>query len=365
MPMHRVRALACSVLLVVLACFASVAPRLLGPARLQSAELGRPVPQATLRQALWIEPLGWAPLLASGAYISASGEEVLDPARIAAAIRRDPRALAPRLAAIALAARAQDAATLAHHLAILHRLDSATADRLAGQIAAAAIQSGEGESILSAFAADDALAAALLKALDQEGMDPATADRVLAALSPARLRAPGLRAGAVAVLVRQRAFARARRLWGGGGDAAGVYSPDFADLSAPPPFGWQMVASPAGVAERAPEGGVSVIGYGRSDGVLLAQLLTLPPGAHRLDARYASLRGAEGGLAVAVRCVDGPALARFALSASPGPHRDGAAVAVPAQGCAAQTLTVEAKALDGGGGQSARITGLSVAGAGA
>jgi hypothetical protein len=63
-----------------------------------------------------------------------------------------------------------------------------------------------------------------------------------------------------------------------------------------------LTSSTVGLAERVPKGGLNVIFYGREDGVLARQLLTLSPGAYRMSMAVAASAADAHPLTWSLRC---------------------------------------------------------------
>jgi len=305
-------------------------------------------PPATLHRALAAAPLAWEPFHAAGiARLPRADAQVL----FDEALRRDPHALPPHLALLALAAQRGDIDRVMAHLAAIRRLDSALGDDLLGRLGARADSAEAIAQAADGLAHHPDLLAPFLTgfagARHPAALVLALADR----LPRAALADPQARAALIADLVRTGAYARARALWQSAlppGAAPGdpVFSPDFADLAAPPPFGWLLHGGDAGVAERDPAGGIAVRAYGRAAGPLVEQWVTLGPGRYRLILAGGRGEGAAGALRVQVHCAaDNGLIADRALAA------DGTALvefAVPGEGCAAQVVAVSAVAADGG-----------------
>lgn len=109
-------------------------------------------------------------------------------------------------------------------------------------------------------------------------------------------------------LVARGDFAQAHALWsrisGSPPGRTGLFNPQFAKLSAPPPFNWSLFSGDFGLAEPAPAGGLQIIYYGRADAEFASQLLLLAPGTYEL--RMQVTRDAENeqpsGLAWLLTC---------------------------------------------------------------
>lgn len=121
-----------------------------------------------------------------------------------------------------------------------------------------------------------------------------------------------------------------------------VYNPQFRDLPGPPPFNWNYASGSSGVAEASGSGGLDVIYYGRVDVTLASQLLRLAPGRYRLSMRVDGPSRANG-VAWILQCVPGTAaLFQLPLDAVDQGSIAGS-FAVPATGCAAQSLELRGR----------------------
>lgn len=118
--------------------------------------------------------------------------------------------------------------------------------------------------------------------------------------------------------------------------------PDFRNASEMPPFGWQLIDSAVGVAERRAGGGLHAIFYGSQSGNLVRQLLLLRPGRYRLAADAKGRIGDPGALVWTVWCGQGQILAEMLVQ--PGATR-AVDLTVPAT-CAAQWLELRTRAQD-------------------
>jgi hypothetical protein len=141
----------------------------------------------------------------------------------------------------------------------------------------------------------------------------------------------------------------------------GLYDGRFQGLPGSAPFNWRLASDPSARAAiaMAPDGGpaLQVERDGGRAGRLAAQLLVLPPGAYRLHGEASkagpalawSLACEDGGPLGVVRAPSGDAWTAFALP-----------FAVPAQGCAAQWLRLEAVHEASGQRTQAWFRGLAV-----
>lgn len=346
--------------LAMLVVAATIAPAMYGSSVLRGDALEEALPLPVVRRSLQHNPLAWEPILARGAY-AANGQDHLDRRLIEAAIRRNPRAIPPRLAMISWAAQAPDLALLARQLAILNRITPGEARALTRRLATEALSAGALPMVVRAFASAPDVLADALHALDDPRVTPVEVRAVIGAI-PSRDLAPAeVRQAAIAALVRVHDHAAARRLAGPPRGDPYVDDADLTRLDRPPPFGWELTANDAGVAEPVAEGGVSVTGYGRTDGAVMTQLLTLPPGRYRLAIGYGPASESSGILSVAVHCViDDRLLTRMDLPGGVRRRILAGQIDVPLRACTAQNLRLEAHASDVARDQSVRIDHVSI-----
>lgn len=339
---------------------ATIAPAVYGGSALRGDDLEVALPFPLIRRSLQQDPLAWQPILARGAYV-ADGRDHLDRRLIDAAIRRNPRAVPPRLAMISWAAQAPDLSLLARQLAILNRIAPGEARDLTRRLATEALSAGALPIVVRAFAPAPDILAAALQALDDPRM---TRDEVRGAIDtlPRRYLAPAeVRQAAIGAWLRVGDYAAARRLAGPPRGDPYVDNGNLTRFDRPPPFGWELTANSAGVAEPAAGGGVSVTGYGRTDGAVMTQVLTLPPGRYRLAIRYTPGGEDSGILSVAVHCMgDDRRLVRMALPNGPRQRILAGRIDVPTRNCVAQNLRLEAQALDEPQDQSVRIDHVAI-----
>lgn len=140
-------------------------------------------------------------------------------------------------------------------------------------------------------------------------------------------------------------YAGAESLWSriaGIANRGLLYNPQFREMSAPPPFNWQLTSGTSGVAEASGSGGLDVIYYGRAEVTLATQLLRLAPGPYRLAMRVEGPSRANG-LAWTILCVPtNVQLFQLPLGTA-GKGVAGAAFTVPPAGCAAQSIELRGR----------------------
>ena len=140
-------------------------------------------------------------------------------------------------------------------------------------------------------------------------------------------------------------YAGAERMWtrlSGVADRGLLYNPQFRNLAAPPPFNWAYGSGSAGVAEPSGSGGLDVIYYGREDATLASQMLRLAPGRYRLAMRVDGPSRAEG-LAWTLICYPGSSSLFQLPVGTAGKGVVAGTFAIPATGCAAQSLELRGR----------------------
>lgn len=355
---------------------AAIGPGKLGILRAQSFDRpGRGAASLQTLDAMAAAALAGSPLshepfmaVAAGKLRDGKALTATDEARLREALRRDPRSREARVMLMRRAIAVGDLRGAVDQIAGLSQLNSE---------AAGVLLIGLGKALRSPAQLDEAMAGLkghpelykpFFGGFKQTPRDRALMTRAVAALPPAALADRELRAMAIDAMIDAGAFTQARAMWGAGKDGTGkglVHSPDFADAKAPPPFNWELAVDETGAAERNPAGGLTVDYYGRRPGPLVSQLLTLRPGAYVATARYATLGGVPGALALGVACAGkGPVLASAPLAAKAGPEQVlRLSFTVPATGCGGQVIAVSGRVQEMRDAQQASLRSIAVSGA--
>jgi len=308
------------------------------------------------------DPLAAQPFVDMGMAALQAGQMARANSLLAEAERRDPHDLAPRVGRVAMAAQTGSLRLVGSRLENVALLDADTAAKMAQRLAARVPGPEEAGDLARALGHAPGLAAATLAGMGGAARDGGVVSAFVGALPPKVLHDPELRRVAAIEFARLRDYVRARAFWPGPNGVGPVYSPDFADLSAPPPFGWQVMQSPAGAAEKDPQGGVALSAYGRDSGVLLGQMLTLAPGAWRIGLTYQALSPQGGVMALRLRCVDdGAVINEKPLEGGDGERVTGFVAQVPPERCEGQWLEVVARPVDGQAHQDLRALRMKVA----
>lgn len=122
-----------------------------------------------------------------------------------------------------------------------------------------------------------------------------------------------------------------------------IFDPTFSKLTAPPPFGWKLTASGAGVAEPAASGALQVEYFGRAPVTLASQLLVLTPSHYRFSFRVEGASSQDGSnLSWALHCKPaGREIVRRPIPAVLSAQTVQIDFTVPDGSCAGQTLSIE------------------------
>lgn len=327
-----------------------------------------------------IDALGRAPLTEEPFFLAAvdamankrdeEGERLLLEAR-----RRDPRARTARLILLDRYLRTNRVAEAGIEIAALNRLMPRAAEVLIPELVRMVREPRTGSALVKVLAHEPALQQAVLARLAESGADPAV---LLDIASSSRATAgtpeglPWQRA-LLARLVSKGDLQRAHSLWrsfaglGGGGTDKGLYDGSFRGAPGAPPFNWQLLSSPAGVAERVAAPALQVDYYGRENVDLATQLLMLRPGSYRLQFRVEGDATGQGSqLLWTVTCTGSKAqLLSIPLKEIDYTPRTLSGVFTVPAGCAGQWLKLTGAAGEFPKGQSATIADVQVVPGGA
>ena len=277
----------------------------------------------------------------------AAPDEAMRTARLREALQRDPHSLATHLAVMSQAAQRRDTAELGRQLAAIARLDGAVADDLLRRLANGADDAERARDLAHIVGNAPDLATKTLAGMgarvDARDRGEAILSAFVDVLPAPTLRDTAFRVRAAQEFARVGNFSKARRLWPGPPSENPIFGGDFRDLSAPPPFSWQLVASSAGAAEGAAGGGLALSAYGHGSGVLADQLLTLGPGRWKFALDYEPRSASGGALILRLRCaIGGVILAQRRLDGTRGAQHLELVGAVPGD-CGGQRLELSAE----------------------
>jgi len=250
-------------------------------------------------------PLASEPFLVKGVQAQLAGQSQTAEQAFVAAERRNPRSLPAHYFLAEHYFRARDATRGFNEIAALARMAPNGVGGIAPYIAAYARDRANWPRLRAMFRANPEIEEAALVAL---ATDAANADTIVALVPENRRsgRSPWLPV-LLNSLVTAGDFAKARATWATmSGVRTGpdllVFNPEFAKLTAPPPFNWEFTSSAVGLAEGQPGGRLHAIFYGQESGVLVRQLLLLRPGAYRLSMRLIGDRSQGKALSWSLRC---------------------------------------------------------------
>lgn len=325
---------------------------------LQSAALAGP--------ALAGSPLSYEPFFvaaAAGFHQEKAQGSAADAALLREALRRNPRGREAHFLLLRHAVGAGNITEAIGEIAILTRLTSGATDKLMAAIGTSITNERQADDAVAALSSHPELFGPFLIGYAQ-GAKPAPLSVYLVTRLPrAALTDPHVRDIAVSLLISAQAFGEARKLWGAApGKAALINNPDFAKTTSHPPFDWTLFENATGVAERAPQGGLSVAYYGREPGVIASQLLTLAPGRYKARLEYRTEGGTPGALGMGIRCAGGAnTLFNQPLSGKIGIVQFlTITFAVPAKGCTGQIVSISGRVQDSRDPQQATFRRLDV-----
>lgn len=302
---------------------------------------------AVARSALAGSPLAFEPFFGAAAAAfrdkSAAGSP-RDAALLREALRRNPRSRESRLLLLRHALGTGKLNEAIDQIAVLSRLNTGGVDQLMVGLGGAIRSVRQVNETVDALKPHPELYKPFMRGFKLARQPAELTVALVSRLPKSALADPEVRRTAIEQMVEARAFAEARTLWGTSNGKTGglVYSPDFADSKAPPPFNWALTENASGVTERQKEEGLLVDYYGRSPGSLASQLLTLPPGNYTAQLEYMTQAGTPGSTVLQVSCAGSPdKLALLPLDGKPGAERTASLVfSVPADGCGGQTLAI-------------------------
>lgn len=279
-------------------------------------------------------------------------------------LRRDPRSPDARTFLLQNALARGDLREAFDQIAVLAQLNDPVFGKLMNGLAASVTTEAQARDVVAALKPHPELFLGFMQSLGRMPRDAAFVHALVDGLPPASLADRETRRLAIDELVSVNDFTAARRLAasGGGAPSALLNGPNFADTSVAPPFGWDLAVNTTGAAERN-GGGLSVAYYGREPGQLVAQLLTLPPGAYVVSIDYVSDGGTPGAIGVTLTCAE----SRTVFAAVPLAARIGSRqnlkvpVTVPAQGCEAQWLRLSGLPTEDREDQAMRVFSINVA----
>ncbi|MEO7384535.1 MAG: hypothetical protein ABIU18_06340 [Novosphingobium sp.] len=286
-----------------------------------------------------------------------------DAALLREALRRNQRAREAHYLLLRNAVGAGNIKEAIGEIAILTRLTNGATDKMMAAVGTSVTTERQADDAIAGLASYPELLGPFLIGYAQGAKPAALSVHLVTHLPRAALADPNVRNVAVSLLVSAQAFGEARSLWGAAaGKAALINNPDFAKTTARPPFDWTLVEDSTGVAEHAPQGGLSVDYYGREPGPIASQLLTLAPGRYKARLQYRTDGGSPGALGLGMRCAGGDTT----LFMQPLTGKIGTVqiltvrFVVPAHGCAGQFVSIAGRIQESRDPQQALIRRLDL-----
>lgn len=320
------------------------AERIVIAATATAAKNGRPIDPAAAsaaRDLLADRPLAVTPFLVAGADAQTRGDLAIAERRYRAARLRDPRAPATRVLLADLYLRGGRVRAGLDEMLALTRIAPRAANPIGPALAAYARTPGGAAQLKPVLDANPAIQGQVLAALAADSRNR----NLVLALAP--VRAAGAdpqpwEAPLLSAMVNAGQVADAKALWArwtGRPDANSLLvNADFQPTKASPPFNWELLSGPAGLAEIPAEGGLSIIHYGREPMLMVRQLLALTPGRYKLSVRGET----SDDLSVldwTLRCTAGQDAGQVRLN----PGGQGAGVLTVPGDCPAQWLELHAR----------------------
>jgi tetratricopeptide (TPR) repeat protein len=324
-----------------------------------SAGRGEAAPPAALNAISAVaarNPLAVEPFTVAGTEALAAGK--LDRAELLLeeALRREPRAIAPRYLLADLFLRTGRLEQGLLHVSALTQRLGQTLQPIAPAIARFAGQPGAIEALAPAIRKDPQLADQVLGSLATDAGSAEITVQLWRALPPGqRLAAKPWQARLLEEVIGTGDYRKAHDYWRAFARIAqaspGLFNPRFASVPAQPPFNWTLTSGSGGVAEPVP-GGVRLIFYGREDTVLASQTVILGSGVYRLTWQAA---GEADNLIVRMTCLpQDRELGSAALSSGT------LGFTIPPSSCRAQRLEFRGQLAELPATMQPSVTGLSL-----
>ena len=287
---------------------------LVGPARIselryaQVANNGLVTPRlaAQMRAAARGEPLQYLPFLFTGAV--GGPKAVVSPQQarfLKEALRRNPRSSAARYLMTRYTVAHGQLGEAVANLAVLERLNPGQTEGLFINIGKALTTNRQVDEAVAALKGNPSLLEPVVRGFASVPKNPELVRHLAQTLPRKGLDLSAISPALSNSLLQAGQFAAAREVWvllnGTSGNAL-VTDPSFSNAAAQPPFGWDLMQSTTGVAERQPGGGLFVDYYGRKPGLLVRQQLTLAPGSYRATLVYEPQSELTGTVEFSIAC---------------------------------------------------------------
>lgn len=292
-------------------------------------------------------PLAPEPFLVRGVAARLAGDEALAGEAFRAAMIRNPRSVATRYFLADHYVATNQAREGLAEISALARLVPQSVPRLVPYLAIYAAQPAAAPQVKAMIRREPQLESALLNELAGK---PENAELLLYLWSGrSGAEASGWQSRMVNGLVEAGRYDQAKKAWSRftrlPSKPDELFDPQF-EARTLPPFGWNLVSGPSGVAEPDGSGRLHVLYYGRDNLTLASQQLTLPPGRYSLSMRVDGAQPTSRSLAWTVTCLPlAGQIASISLDRAANGQNISIAFDVPAT-CPAQRLDLVATALE-------------------
>lgn len=338
---------------------AALAASAMGQVGAAAARGGNP-DESTFRQLRIIaqsDPLRTEPFLVEAAMAERRGAYKRATRLLTQARFRDPRSVAARYLYADTAIRQGRVVDALKEMAVLSRLVPGASIQLVPALAQFARSQGSHNKLAAILAENPQLKNPLLLAL---ATDPDNASLIISLAGPPAdspdVNRTAWQSRLLLGLITRGDYQRAHDLWRSfarvsEGSVPLIFNGNFGQADAPPPFNWVLSSSSAGISESR-GGKLRVLYYGRQDATLANQLLVLRAGRYRFMAPFVGDL-TSGVLSWSLDCVGSNApFMELKLGTS---MPQSAVFTVPATGCPAQSLQLNAHLQD-----SARVTDIQI-----
>ncbi len=315
-----------------------------------------PAQAATLARAAARDPLYPEPYLASATAAAARGDDRRSIALAEAARARDPRLLATHALLLQEYARVGDLPRAIATMNSLALLSGNVSPALAASMAKVAEDPRGAQVIAAALRSNPRWRGAFVRQANGPGASLAFQTLVSTPGGVPEAETRQDRASFLGQLVQNGQYQRAYLAWVNFlppariGEVATIYDGDFADLPGLEPFNWSLISNEAATAERRADSplpgqkALDVNFFGNNPATIAMQTLLAAPGTYRFT--LVGEADAAGTFAGALRwqltCLPSQSVKSLATVTrfDAKPFRVSQPVTIPAQGCAAQQLSL-------------------------
>ena len=335
----------------------------------------RPQARQAAIEAFARAPLSEEPFFLKGMAALVAGQEAEAERLLIETRRRNPRSRFARLILLDRYLRAGKIDEATNEMTALGNLIPNAGALLLAELGRLARDPVTSRTLERALQRNPAPRDSLLEYLATSGADPDLILRLARKIPPppqaanAPSPAAAWQAKLVGALVERGDIGRAYQLWrsfsapGAPERKTGLYDPDLRGLPGTAPFNWFFPGTAAGAADRSANG-LQIEYYGRDSAELVAQLLMLPPGRHRLSfVAEGAADGESSKLGWQLICLQSKAqVGELVLrKVDYSPRRLAGIFTVPTKGCSAQWLKLVGAPAEFAKPQSATIRGLRLA----